>query len=123
MTKAVQNFRDLIVWQKGMALAKEVYRLSAGFPRDERYGLTSQLRRAALSVPSNITEGHARQGREFGSFLSIARGSLAEVETQLLFAVEVGYLQPEHLSASLALADEIKRMAAVLGRRLSDQTR
>ncbi len=123
MSKAVQNFRDLIVWQKGMTLAKEVYRLSKGFSRDERYGLTSQIRRAALSVPSNIAEGHARQGREFGCFLSIARGSLAEVETQFLFAVEVGYIQPEQLNTAMALADEIKRMAAVLGRRLTDSAR
>jgi len=119
MSKAVQNFRDLIVWQKGMALAKEVYQLSKRFPPDERYGLTSQVRRAALSVPSNITEGHARQGREFCSFLSIARGSLPEVETQLLFAVEVGYLVPDQLKTALSLADEVKRMAAVLAKRVS----
>lgn len=118
MAKSIQNYRDLIVWQKGMALAKEVYRLSIRFPRDERYGLTSQLRRAALSVPSNIAEGHARQGREFCSFLSIARGSLAEVETQLLFSVEVGYLSADELTLAMSLADEIKRMAAVLAKRI-----
>jgi four helix bundle protein len=119
VTTDIQNFRDLIVWQKSMALAKEVYRLSKAFPREERFGLTSQVRRAALSVPSNIAEGHARQGKEFAHFLSIARGSLAEVETQLLFAVEIGYLSPDQLPAALALADEIKRMAAVLKRRLA----
>ena len=118
MTRGVQNFRDLIVWQKAMLLAKEVYGLSGSFPREERYGLTSQVRRAALSVPSNIAEGHARQGREFFNFLSIARGSLAEVETQLLFAVDVGYLSMEQLTSAFALADEVKRMAAVLSRKL-----
>jgi len=118
MTRGVQNFRDLIVWQKAMLLAKEVYGLSGSFPREERYGLTSQVRRAALSVPSNIAEGHARQGRELFNFLSIARGSLAEVETQLLFAVDVGYLSMEQLTSAFALADEVKRMAAVLSRKL-----
>ncbi len=119
MAGDIQNFRDLVVWQKSMALAKEVYRISNQFPRDERFGLTGQVRRAALSVPSNIAEGHARQGREFSHFLSIARGSLAEVETQMLFAVEIGYLSLDQLDKALALADEIKRMAAVLTKRLA----
>ena len=101
-----------------MALTKEVYRLSRSFPKEERFGLTNQVRRAAVSVPSNIAEGHARQGREFVSFLSIARGSLAEVETQLLLAAEIGYLTPDQLANALALADEIKRMAAVLANRI-----
>jgi four helix bundle protein len=118
MSDKVQNFRDLIIWQKSMCLAKEVYRLSKVFPRDERYALTNQIRRAALSVPSNIAEGHARQGREFCQFLSIARGSLAEVETQLLFAVEVGYLKSDELRSALSLAEEIARMAAVLAKRV-----
>jgi four helix bundle protein len=118
MAQSIRDFRDLIIWQRAMALAKEVYRITKSFPREEKFGLTSQLRRAALSVPSNIAEGHARQGREFYNFLSIARGSLAEVETQLLFAVEVGYLANHHLESVLSLAEEIKRMAAVLAQRL-----
>lgn len=122
MTAVVHNYRDLIVWQKAMAFAKEVYRLSKGFPGDERYGMTSQIRRAALSVPSNIAEGHARQGRKFRHFLSIARGSLAEVETQLLFTVEVGYLHLEQLQLALSFSDGIKRMSAVLSKRIKDAT-
>jgi len=119
MSQTIQNFRDLIVWQKAMILAKEVYQLSKVFPREEKFGLTSQIRRAALSVPSNIAEGHARQGREFCNFLSIARGSLAEVETQLLFAAEIGYLSSAQLAIALGLADEIKRMASALAKRVS----
>ena len=89
MSEGIKSFRDLLVWQKAIQFAKEVYKVTCGFPRDERFGLTSQLRRAAVSVSSNIAEGHARQGREFRHFLSIARGSLAEAESQLLLAVEL----------------------------------
>jgi four helix bundle protein len=118
MGDLIQNYRDLIVWQRAMTLAVEVHRLTKVFPREERFGLTSQVRRAALSVPSNIAEGHARQGKEFRHFLSIARGSLAEVETQLMFAVAVGYVASEGIAHAMSLADEVKRMAAALTRKL-----
>jgi four helix bundle protein len=88
MADTIKHFSDLLVWQKSVELGKQVYLLTRRFPREERYGLTAQIRRAALSVSSNIAEGHARQGREFISFLSIARGSLAETESQLMFAVD-----------------------------------
>ena len=78
MSKEIQSFRDLKVWQKAIGLAKDVYVLTRKFPADERFGLTAQVRRAVVSVSSNIAEGHARQGREFSNFLSISRGSLAE---------------------------------------------
>jgi four helix bundle protein len=85
--------KDLIVWQKAFGLAVAVHQVSARFPRHELFGLTSQLRRAAISVPSNIAEGAARRTtRDFLCFLHIARGSLAELETQLLLGREVGYL-------------------------------
>ncbi|MGL6096524.1 MAG: four helix bundle protein [Fimbriiglobus sp.] len=74
----IRDFRDLLIWQKAIEYARQIYTLTKGFPRDERFGLTNQVRRAAVSVSSNIAEGHARQGREFPHFLSIARGSLAE---------------------------------------------
>lgn len=81
------SYKDLIAWRKGMDLVTEIYRVTRAFPRDEMYGLTSQLRRAAVSVPSNIAEGQARFSRkEFHHFLSQSRGSLAEVETQLAIA-------------------------------------
>jgi four helix bundle protein len=87
------DFKDLIAWQKAMDLVTEVYRLTKSFPNDERFGLTAQLRRAAVSVPSNIAEGQARHsGADFRHFLHQARGSLAEVQTQLLIARNLGYI-------------------------------
>src|SRR5262249_16877438 len=91
----IRDFKDLIVWRKAMALARQVYELTRSFPNDERYCLTQQVRKAAISVPSNIAEGHTRQGKEFAHFLSIARGSLAEVECQLLIGIDLGYLREE----------------------------
>jgi four helix bundle protein len=102
-----------------MALAKEVYSLTKRFPIEERFGLTIQVRRAAVSVSSNIAEGHTRQGREFAHFLSVARGSLAEVESQLLLAVDLGYIQSEQLNLVLELASEIRRMAIALASKIS----
>ena len=119
MPEAIRDFRDLIVWRKAIQFAKIVYGLTSRFPADERFGLTAQVRRAAVSVSSNIAEGHARQGREFAHFLSIARGSLAEVESQLLLAVELGYIKPEALAEALNLACEIRRMASSLTSKLA----
>src|ERR1700758_1583568 len=89
----VQSYRDLVVWKKSMALVLNVYRYTQAFPKIETYGLTSQLRRAAVSVPSKIAEGQARLSTgEFKQFLGNARGSLTEVETQILIARGLGYL-------------------------------
>jgi four helix bundle protein len=118
MSEGIKGFRDLLIWQKAIQFAREVYKRTRGFPREELFGLTAQLRRAAVSVSSNIAEGHARQGREFKHFLSVARGSLAEAESQLLLAVELEYLQAEALSDALGLASEIRRMAASLASKL-----
>jgi four helix bundle protein len=86
----MKSHRDLDVWKEAMALVKEVYKLTASLPRSELYGLSAQLRRAAVSVPSNIAEGAARESRkEFAQFLYIALGSLSEVETQLLLAKDL----------------------------------
>ena len=91
MTKATGH-RELRVWQEAMDLVSEVYRLTKLFPKEELFGLSAQLRRAAVSVPSNIAEGAARLSRkEFRQYLSVARGSLAEIETQLLIAENLGY--------------------------------
>src|SRR6266566_7108238 len=82
--KLAENFKDLLVWQKGMSIAKMVYELTRGFPSDERFGLISQMRRAAVSIPSNLAEGQARHTTgEFIQFFSHAEGSLAELKTQL----------------------------------------
>ena len=112
MTGLIRDFRDLIIWQKAIALAKEIYTMTKKLPADERFGLTSQIRRAVVSISSNVAEGHTRQGREFAHFLSIARGSLAETESLLFLAAEIGYLSPEDTKRALNLAQQIRRMAA-----------
>ena len=84
--------RDLLVWQKGMVLAKEIYRITRAFPSEERFGLVSQMRRAAVSIPSNIAEGQARRTtNEFIQFISQAEGSVAELDTQLTLSSDLGY--------------------------------
>ena len=102
-----------------MSLVLEVYRITKRFPQEERFGLTSQLRRAAVSVPSNIAEGHARTTRgEYKHFLSIARGSVAEVEVQLTLAEQLGYVQSPVLATALDHCDAISRMITNLKRAL-----
>ena len=87
MTTTFKSYRDLEVWKKSMRLAKRIYQITQRFPSEERFGLTNQLRRAAVSVPSNLAEGHARFGPgEFSRFLSITMGSVAELETQILLS-------------------------------------
>jgi four helix bundle protein len=105
------DHRDLIVWQKAMTLAAEIYTVTATFPRTEAFGLTTQLRRAAVSIPSNLAEGSARRtSAEFMSFLHIARGSQAEIDTQLRLALALGYLPNEVAADLLAKVDEIGRL-------------
>ena len=107
----VQSYRDLVVWKKAMAFVLDVYRCTQAFPKIETYGLTSQLRRAAVSVPSNIAEGQARRSTgEFKQFLGNARGSLTEVETQILIARDLGYLEQDQGETLLMSAAEIGRM-------------
>ncbi len=119
MGENIKDFRDLIGWRKAILFAKEVYRLTRCFSRDERFGLTAQVRRADVSVSSNTAEGHARQEREFAHLLSVVRGSLAESESQLLLAWELDSLRAEDHSLMLGLASEIRRMAAALANRLT----
>ncbi len=115
-----KHYKDLLVWQKGMTLAKQVYQLTQKFPAEERYGLTSQLRRAAVSVPSNIAEGQARRRTtEFLQFLSIAEGSLAELETQLLLSAELSYCKQTDVDPPLKEIDELQKMLVALKRKLS----
>jgi four helix bundle protein len=107
----VQSYRDLVVWKKSMALVLDVYRCTQAFPKIETYGLTSQLRRAAVSVPSNIAEGQARLSTgEFKQFLGNARGSLMEVETQILIARYLGYLERNDSENLLSAAAEVGRI-------------
>jgi len=116
---SLKSYQELIAWKKSMDLAEQVYRVTRIFPKEELYGLTSQVRRAAVSVPSNIAEGQSRRSTsDFLRFLAIARGSLAELETQLLLATRVGYLGEPDLQAALALATEVGRLTAGLMRSL-----
>ena len=108
----VRNYRDLVVWQRGKAFAVEVYRVTEAFPRKEQYSLTDQVRRAAVSIPSNIAEGHIkRSDKEFARHLDIALGSAAELDTQLEIALDVGYLQP---GTYKALATELQEIMMML---------
>ena len=111
----VQHYRELKVWQVSMDLAEQCYQATKGFPKEELFGMTSQIRRSAASVPANIAEGQGRQHtKEFLNHLSIARGSLMEVETHLLLCKRVGLLTPEALHPPLALSDQIGRMLSGL---------
>ena len=106
-----KSYSDLRVWNTAISLALEVYRITEAFPSAERFGLTAQLRRAAVSVPSNIAEGHARSTRgEYKNCLSVARGSVAEVEVQLTLARALGYVQSPVLAKPLDYCDAISRM-------------
>ncbi len=106
-----KSYKDLVVWQKSLQLAVDIHRLTESFPRHERFGIVAQLRRAAVSISSNIAEGAARRTtRDFIAFLHIARGSLAELETQLLLAERTAYVAPAALAKVLSLTDEVGRM-------------
>ena len=108
---AVRTYRDLLAWQRAMELVVAVYKCTRHFPKDEIYGLTSQLRRAAVSVPSNIAEGQGRGiGAEFKHHLRISQGSLQETETQLLLAEQLGYIDPSEAEHALCLAGEVGRL-------------
>ena len=105
------TYKDLIVWQKSMLVAKGIYALVKKLPKEEMYALSDQMRRAAVSIPSNIAEGYGRiSHKEYAHFLSIAKGSASELTTQLELCVMIGYLTDEDIHESLTLLDEIERM-------------
>jgi four helix bundle protein len=112
---SIRSYKDLIVWQKSMDLAVEVYILSQNFPSQETYSLTNQLRRAVVSIPSNISEGNQRNSTlEFLQFLSIAQGSLAESETQIILAIRLNYITEIQAQKAIQLQTEIGKMLATL---------
>ncbi len=112
---AVQDFKQLIAWQKAMDLVVAVYQVTAAFPPDERFGLTSQVRRAAVSIPSNIAEGHGRgPSQDFVRFLTIARGSAQEVETQLGLAVRLGFLDRQAAETVFVSINELAKIVSGL---------
>ena len=111
----MQHFRELKVWQKSHALVLNLYQLTKRFPADERFGLTSQLRRAAVSVPTNIAEGTKRLGKQdYARFLNIAEGSLSETEYLLTLSCDLGYLQKQGTAKPLSEVSEIARMLYAL---------
>lgn len=120
MTESTVSYKQLIVWQKSVELVTLVYQLTQEFPREEIYGLVSQMRRAAVSIPSNIAEGRSRGSKkEFRHFLSIAFGSCAELETQIEVAKKLTYLQHKRVQECSNLLTEIMKMLATLIKRVS----
>jgi four helix bundle protein len=111
----VKTYRDLIVWQKSMKLVTDIYAITRSFPADELYTLTSQLRRCAISIPSNIAEGYGRNStNDYKRFLQISTGSLFELQTQIEIAVNLKYLAPEKFNALFNAAKEIEYMLMAL---------
>jgi four helix bundle protein len=110
----LKSFKELIVWQKGYSLVPETYKTTNGFPKSEIYGLSKQMRKAAIPIPSNIAEGYGRSHKtEYHRFLSIAYGSLLELETQYLLSTDLGYIKPSEKVESL-----LKEVGAMLYRML-----
>ena len=110
MAGAIKSYRDLETWQKAMELVESAYRLARKLPGEEKFGLKSQMQRAAVSVPANIAEGHGRKHcKEFLRYLAIARGSLMELETHVLIAQRLGYVAQEDLAATLDLTGTVGR--------------
>ena len=109
------RYKELIVWQKSILLVKHIYSTTLSFPKNELFGLVSQMRRAAVSIPSNIAEGHARDTPgEYAQFIAIAQGSLAELDTQMIIANDIGYLTEQQYETFLPLHDEVSRMLSSL---------
>jgi|SRR5438132_12424735 four helix bundle protein len=119
METKTQNYRDLLVWQKGIQLAKVVYVLTDRFPAEEKFGLITQLRRASVSIPSNIAEGQARRATgEFIQFISNAEGSVAEVDTQLILSIELNICRDTEAAVAFGLIAELQKMLNGLRRKL-----
>lgn len=118
----LRSFRDLLVWQKSYALTIKVYDVTSGFPAHETYGISSQMRRAAISIPSNIAEGYGRgYTAEYIRFAGVAYGSLSELQTQLMLARDLDYMESEYYDALSSGYDEVERMLAALIRSLKSK--
>ncbi len=123
-SRVIKGYRDLVVWQRAMDLVTATYRLTASFPREEKYGLVQQLKRAAVSVPSNVAEGHGRDHLgDYLHHLSVANGSLMELETQLMIAGRLGYVSREVEERIVAQGAEVGRMLSGLARALRKRRR
>jgi len=121
--KMIKDFKDLIVWQKAMDLVEEVYRLVKKLPKEELFALSDQMRRSAISIPSNIAEGQGRNStKEFIQFLAIAKGSKSELETQLLLCVKINYLNNSEIETAINLIQEVGKMLNSLQKSLTTKT-
>ena len=119
-TSKITSYKELVVWQKSMVLVKEIYSLSESFPEYERFGLTNQIRKSSISIPSNIAEGWGRLSRKnYIQFLRISRGSLFELETQILIAIELNYINDNEISQNLIT--EISKMLNSLIKKLEEK--
>jgi four helix bundle protein len=115
MNEKIKTYRDLIVWQKSMKLVKSIYSITRNFPTDEKFGLVSQIRRCAVSIPSNIAEGYGRwTGGEYQHFLRIAFGSLCELQTQLEIALDLGFTEQNSFDAIYNDSKEVERLFSSL---------
>ena len=122
MKKKTQSYKDLIVWRKSIDLAKVVYGLTAKFPAEEKFGIIAQMRRASISIPSNVAEGQARHTTgEFVQFISHAEGSVAELDTQLILSIELTFCENAAATPAFQLADEVRRMLNSLRRQLIER--
>ena len=120
--KTLKNYRDLKVWQKSYRLCLDLYRITKKFPKEEIYGLTSQIRRAAVSIPSNMAEGYGRKTTaDYLRFLYIAYGSICELETQLLLSSDLNYVNKENLKALRDDTEEVERMLKALIKSLENK--
>ena len=116
----VSNYKDLIVWQKAMDLSVALYKSTSSFPKEEVYGITAQMRRAAVSVVSNIAEGHSRNTTgEYRQFLGVAKGSLCELETQIMLSNRLNYLSDESTAKLLSISDEVGKMIVAIKAKLT----
>ena len=117
----VKTYRDLIVWQKSMELVTQIYRITKTFPKEENYGLISQIRRCAVSIPSNIAEGYGRQStNDYVRFLKISIGSLYETQTQIEIALNLEYLSSDEFKRIYELSREIERMLSSLCKKITN---
>jgi four helix bundle protein len=115
----IKNYKDLKVWQQSRLLVVDIYAISSHFPKEEQFGLTSQIRRAAVSIPSNIAEGHSRTStKDYVKFISIAIGSLAEVETQLLLASDLKFTTDDAIAPLLHVIGTLQRLLHALRKSL-----
>ncbi|TIO04721.1 MAG: four helix bundle protein [Mesorhizobium sp.] len=122
MTDKIASYRDLIVWQQAMDLTVAIYEVTRAWPKDELYGLTGQVRRAATSVPANIAEGYGRESRaSYQQFLRIAQGSLKELETHLLIAQRVGITSREAIESLMLHSESVRKLLRLLIRKLSTE--